>query len=323
MNNQITKKEISIVIPVYNEEKNIQELYKRLSTVMNEVTHNYEIIFCNDGSIDTTQDQLKLLAETDKKVKVITFSRNFGQQAAITAGLDIATGEKIITMDADLQDPPELIPEFISKADAGYDVVYGVSEKRNDPYLRKALFHCYYFTMDKFCGQKFPRNVGIFALMKRPVVDTLLQVSERNRFVPALRSWVGYNQTGIPYSKPPRFAGKETQSLSKLFRMGTDALFSFSYVPLRITTILGLVVSFIAFLAILNVLYQKLFAGTAILGWSSPLVSTLFIGGVELIMLGIIGEYLGRIYDEVKRRPHYVISHKINFEESDNQYLSK
>lgn len=307
------KKEFSIVIPVYNEEGNIPELYRRLSTVFAEINKPYEIIFCNDGSNDSTPELLKELAQKDSTIKIVTFSRNFGQQAALTAGLEHATGDSIITMDADLQDPPELLPQFIEKAQEGFDVVYGISEKRDDPFFRKTLFHTYYFVMDKFCSYKFPRNVGIFALMNRRVATTLLQVSERNRFVPALRSWVGFKQTGITYHKHSRYAGKETQSISKLLRMGTDALFSFSYVPLRITTFLGLVVSFFAFLSILNVLYQKFFTGTAILGWSSPLVATLFIGGVELIMLGIIGEYLGRIYDEVKRRPHYVISEKINF----------
>lgn len=307
-------KEISIVIPIYNEEGNVSELYAQLTRVLYDITESYELIFCNDGSTDTTLHILKHIASQDEHVKILSFSRNFGQQAALTAGLELTTGNMILTMDGDLQDPPQLLPKFIEKAKEGFDVVYGVSEKRNDPPLRKVLFHIYYFVMDKLCAHKFPRNAGIFALMNRQVVDILLQVSERNRFIPALRSWVGFRQTGIPYHKPPRFAGKETQSLSKLFRMGADALFSFSYIPLRIATFAGIFVSLIAFLAILDVFYQKFISGTAILGWSSPLISTLFIGGVELIMLGIIGEYLGRIYDEVKRRPHYVISEKINFE---------
>lgn len=305
--------ELSIVIPVYNEQENIPELYKRLVSVLTKITDSYEIIFSNDGSRDLTLKIVKDLTLKDKKVKLISLSRNFGQQAALSAGLELASGKYVVSMDADLQDPPELLPEFISKAKAGFDVVYAISEKRNDPPIRKFLFNSYYFVMDKFSSYKFPRQVGIFALMTRPVVNTLLEISERNRFVPALRYWVGFRQIGITYEKPKRFAGKETQSLSKLFKMGIDALFSFSYIPLRLATYLGLVVSFLAFLAIINVLYQKFVTNTAILGWSSPLVSTLFVGGVQLIMLGIIGEYLGRIYDEVKKRPYYVISEKINF----------
>lgn len=305
--------EISIVVPVYNEENNIPELYKRLTEVVSRMTKSYELVFCNDGSNDSTLELLKIIASKVKNVRVVSLSRNFGQQAALMAGLEAAIGDIVITMDADLQDPPELLPKFLEKEREGFDVVYGVSEKRDDPPLRKLLFSIYYFVMDRLSAFKFPRNVGIFALMRRPVVDILLLVSERNRFVPALRSWVGFKQIGISYHKPPRFAGKETQTLSKLFRMGADALFSFSYVPLRVATYLGLIVSFFAFLAILDVLYQKFIAGTAILGWSSPLISTLFIGGVELVMLGIIGEYLGRIYDEVKRRPYYVVSERIGF----------
>jgi polyisoprenyl-phosphate glycosyltransferase len=305
--------QISVVIPVFNEEGNVEELYRRLTQVLNSVTDSYEIITVNDGSQDTTLSKLLDLQCKDKRLKIINFSRNFGQQAAITAGLEASSGEIVATLDADLQDPPELLPEFLAKLDQGFDVAYGVSVKRNDPPLRKFLFDSYYRVMDRLSPIKFPRHVGIFALMKRRVVEVLLAMQERNRFVPGLRSWVGFKQTGIPYEKPKRFAGKETQSLAKLFKMGFDSLFSFSYVPLRLATYLGLLVSSFAFLVIVQVLYQKLIAGTAILGWASSLTATLFIGGVQLVILGIIGEYLGRIYDEVKRRPYYIISDKLGF----------
>lgn len=310
MNN---KQKISIVIPVFNEEKNIRELYLRLSGVLGNIGLSYEIILVNDGSMDGSLDLIRIIAKEDPKIKCVSLSRNFGQQAALTAGLELASGDCIVTMDADLQDPPELIPKFFDKIKEGFDVVYGVSIKRNDPLIRKLLFNSYYFVMDRLSPIKFPRNAGIFAVMKQRVVETLLQLSERNRFVPGLRIWIGFKQVGLPYEKAKRFAGKETQTLSKLFRMGFDSLFSFSYVPLRLATYLGLLVSVVAFIIILDVLYQKLYAGTAILGWASPLVATLFIGGVQLIILGIIGEYLGRIYDEVKRRPNFIISEKIGF----------
>ena len=302
-----------MVIPDFNEEVNIDELHRRLANVLEAGEKSYEIIVVNDGSKDSTLHKLVSLQKKDKHLKIINLSRNFGQQAALAAGLDASCGSVVATLDADLQDPPELLPNFFAKLDEGYDVVYGVSTKRNDPWIRKVLFEGYYQIMDRFSPVKFPRNVGIFAAMRRSVVEVLLSMQERNRFIPGLRSWIGFKQVGISYEKPKRFAGKEAQSLSKLFQMGFDSLFSFSYVPLRLATYLGLVVSFFAFLAILQVLYQKLVAGTAILGWASPLISTLFIGGVQLLILGILGEYLGRIYDEVKRRPYYVISEKIGF----------
>ncbi len=302
----------SVVAPIYNEEGNIEELTRRLDSVLEATAKPYEIIFINDGSQDRSLDLMLLLAKKNKNIRLLNFSRNFGQQAAVTAGLEHTSGEIIVTLDADLQDPPELLTDFFKKIAEGYDVVYGVSIKRNDPPLRKFFFDSYYFIIDKLSPIKFPRNAGIFAAMRKNVVTVLLSISERSRFIPGLRSWVGFKQIGVPYEKPERFAG-QGQPLAKLFRMGFDSLFSFSYIPLRLATYLGLLVSFGAFLAILQVLYQKLVAGTAILGWASPLISTLFIGGVQLLILGIIGEYLGRIYDEVKHRPYYIISEKIGF----------
>lgn len=303
----------SVVIPVYNEEGNLAELHKQLTAVMAKLGKPYEIICTNDASTDKSLQILETLAKKDPNLKIINLSRNFGQQAAVTAGLENSSGDIVATIDADLQDPPELLPKFFQKIAEGFDVVYGVSEKRNDPPVRKLLINCYYLVMDKFSSYKLPRNAGIFAVMTKPVVTTLLAITERNRFLPALRAWTGFNQTGLSYEKPARFAGHETQSFPKLLRLGLDSLFSFSYVPLRLATYLGLFVSFLAFLALADVLLQKLVFGTAILGWASPLVSTLFIGGVQLIILGIIGEYLARIYDEVKKRPYYVVREKIGF----------
>lgn len=303
----------SIVIPVFNEEKNIPELYKRLSKVLQKLDGEGEFIFVDDGSTDHSLEIIKKLNQQDQGVKIVSLSRNFGQQAAVTAGLGESSGEIIATIDADLQDPPELLPEFLAKIDQGYDVVYGVSKIRKDPLLRKLMFALYYQVMDHLSAYPLPKNVGIFALMRRPVVETLLSINERNRFLPALRSWVGFKQIGVPYEKPKRFAGKAPQTLEKLFKMGLDALFSFSYVPLRLATFLGVLVTIMAFFVGLNVLYQKYIAHTAITGWSGPMLSIVIIGGAQLIILGIIGEYLGRIYDEVKRRPYYIIAQKIGF----------
>ncbi len=303
----------SIVIPVYNEEGNLTELHRQLSAVLKDKNRPYEMIFVNDGSKDKSLSVLLELNGKDKKVKIINLSRNFGQQAAVMAGLEAAKGEVVVTTDADLQDPPEILGQMLEKINQGYDVVYGVSKVRRDPPLRKFLFGLYYFLMCKLSSVPMPRNAGIFAVMRRPVVEALLNLPERNRFIPALRVWVGFRQLGFEYEKPPRFAGKESQNFTKLMKMGFDAIFSFSYIPLRLATYVGFAVSIFAFLVILDVLYSKLVAGTAVLGWASPLVSTLFLGGIQLLILGIIGEYLGRIYDEVKQRPYYVVAQKVGF----------
>lgn len=307
------KTKYSVVIPAYNEEKNLAELYRRLTSVLKSLDRPYEIIFVDDGSSDRSATILKSFVKKDKKIKAIFLSRNFGQQSAITAGLQSCSGEMVVTMDADLQDPPELLPEFIAKMSQGYDVVYGVSKVRKDPPLRKFLFSCYYKVMERLSSYPLPKNVGIFALMRQPVVATLLSIDEHNRWLPALRSWIGFKQTGLPYEKPPRFAGSPPQTFSKLFKMGLDALFSFSYLPLRLATVLGAGVTVMAFLIGLDVLYQKFIAHTAIIGWSGPMLSIIIIGGAQLVILGIVGEYIGRIYDEVKHRPHYIVSEKIGF----------
>ncbi len=303
----------SVLVPIYNEENNLPELYRRLIPVLSSLKEAYEIIFVDDGSLDESANVLEGLAKTDKGVKIITLSRNFGQQAAVTAGLENALGEIVITLDADLQDPPELLPQFIKKLQKGYDVVYGVSKGRHDPPLRKFFFNLYYQIMKKLSSYPIPQNAGIFAVMRQPIVASLMSMTEQNRFLPAMRSWVGFKQVGIPYEKPNRFAGKENQSFFKLFKMGFDALLSFSNFPLRWATILGLIISFIALIAIFDVLYQKFVTKAAIIGWSSTLISILFIGAVQLLTVGLIGEYLGRIYDEVKRRPYYIVSKKTGF----------
>ncbi|MBI4099910.1 glycosyltransferase family 2 protein [Candidatus Microgenomates bacterium] len=303
----------SVIIPVYNEENNLPELYRRLVAIFKSLDKPYEIVFVDDGSVDRSAKILARLARGNSRVKVITLSRNFGQQAAVTAGLENCSGEIITTMDADLQDPPELLPKLLSKIATGYDVVYGVSATRRDPPLRKFLFNSYYWLMERLSSYPLPQNVGIFAVMRRPIVETLLTLGERNRWLPALRSWVGFRQIGISYEKPARFSGRSPQTVGKLFKMGFDALFSFSYLPLRLATILGLIVTLLVFFVGLDVLYQKFVAHTAITGWSGPMLSIVIIGGAQLIILGIIGEYLGRIYDEVKRRPFYIISQKHGF----------
>jgi dolichol-phosphate mannosyltransferase len=303
----------SIIVPVYNEEKNLPELYNQLTVALEILSKPWEIVFVNDGSIDASEQIIKKLVRQDKFVKAIFLSRNFGQQAAITAGLANSSGEIVAIMDADLQDPPEVMLKLFSQLDKGYEVAYGASVNRNDPLIRKFFFNLYYQLMQKFSSYPIPPNAGIFAAMRRNVATSILTMQEQNRFLPAMRAWVGFKQVGVPYEKPNRFAGKENQSFLKLFKMGFDALLSFSNFPLRWATILGIIVSFIAVILIINVLYQKFVTGAAILGWASTLISILFMGAVQLLTIGLIGEYLGRIYDEVKNRPYYIISKKEGF----------
>lgn len=304
---------LSIAVPLYNEEQSVTELFRRLQIVLGGLNYRYEIVMVNDGSRDKTLTILEKLRTKDKRLKIVSLSRNFGREAAVTAGLDCTSGDMVVIMDGDLQDAPEFIPSLLTKLQEGFDVVYAKHEKRHDPTMRLALFKVFYFVLDRLSSFPIPTEVGTFSVLRRPVVNVLSGLTERNRYLSGLRAWVGFKQVGVYYEKQPRFAGKAPQTVGKLMKMGLDALFSFSYIPLRLATYLGLLVSAFAFLMILDVLYQKFFTQAAILGWASPLISTLFIGGVELLMLGIIGEYLARIYDEVKRRPYYVVAQKIGF----------
>lgn len=309
----MAKVEISVAVPFYNEEKNISEFYERIKKVLESLKQSYEIVAVNDGSRDGTLEKLLDISKKDKAVKVVSLSRNFGLEAATTAALEHTSGEVVVLMDGDLQDAPEFIPTLLTKIEEGYDVVFAQHNKRKDPVFRQFLFSGFYAVMDLVSSYRLPLEAGHFSIMRRNVVEVLCQMGERNRYVAGLRSWVGFKQVAVDYEKQPRFAGKAPQTLPKLFKMGMDAMFSFSYVPLRVATYLGLVVSLVAFIAIADVLYAKFVAGTAILGWASPLVAILFIGGVELLILGIVGEYLARIYDEVKKRPYYVVAKKIGF----------
>ncbi len=305
--------DLSVAIPLYNEEGTVPELYHRLTTVLKSTKLNFEIICVNDGSLDKTLDCLTALQKKDPHLKILSLSRNFGHEAAATAALEHTSGQTVILMDGDLQDPPELIPALLEKINQGYDVVFARHTSRHDPVWKKFVIGAFYLVIEKLSHYKLPTNAGIFSAMRRPAVQVLCALSERNRYLAGLRTWIGFRQIGVDYIKERRFQGAPKQSFTRLLKMGLDAVFSFSYIPLRLTAILGLLVSFGAFLAILQVLYQKFVTNTAILGWTSELISILLIGGVQLITLGIIGEYLGRIYDEVKRRPYYIVSQKYGF----------
>lgn len=303
---------ISVVTPVFNEEGNIPVLYNKLSEVLAKLTDRYEIIFIDDGSIDKTPQILKALRRKDKKVKYITFSRNFGHMSALNAGLQFATGERVVIMDADLQDPPEVITKMYRKALQGYNVVYGIKTKRKEGVVKRSLFNYYYKILDKISSYKMPLDAGTFSIIDKKVLSILKNLPERNKYFSGLRAWVGFKQTGIVYERSARLKGKPS-SLKKLFKLALDGFFSFSYLPLKAASFFGFIFASIAFVMIVFVIIGRIFFKLGIVGWASTLSAILLIGGVQLITLGIIGEYLARIYDQVKNRPEYIISDKKGF----------
>jgi len=307
---------ISIVSPVYNELEVLPEFCRRLTAVMEEYREPYEIVLVNDGSKDGTFSVMKALHTSDPRIRAVDLSRNFGHQVAICAGLDFATGDLIAIMDSDLQDPPEVLPKFFKKLREGYDVVYAVRTGRKESLFKKAAYAAFYRLLKSIANVDIPLDSGDFCVMSRRALDTLKSMPERNRFLRGLRGWIGFRQVGVEYERERRFAGDVKYTFSKLLKLAFDGLTSFSYVPLRLASILGLFMSFISFVAILIIFYLKFFtsATVPVPGWASVVVAILVLGGIQLVATGIIGEYLGRVYDEVKRRPLYVVQETLGIE---------
>ena len=299
--------ELSIVIPVYNEIENIAALYDRLIRVLEGADINFEIVFVDDGSSDESAHHLNEIGVSDKRVVVVELARNFGHQVAITAGLDFARGRGIVVMDADLQDPPEVLPQFIAKWREGHDVVYAIREHRKEGWLKRTSYKAFYRLLRRVSNIEIPLDAGDFCVMDRRVVDLLKTMPERNRFVRGIRSWVGFNQTGIPFERHARHAGSSKYTLGRLMLLALDGLISFSYVPLRIITMLGLSVSFLAMIMAVFFFVKKIIYGLNPPGFASVITSIFFLAGIQLITLGVIGEYVGRIFEEAKRRPMYVL----------------
>lgn len=310
---------IQVVIPVYNERAVLPELHARLVEVLEDLSHGYSwsVTYVDDGSTDGTVELLRKFCEEDHRVGALELSRNFGQQLAITAGLSVADADAVVLMDGDLQDPPEVIPDLVEEWEAGHDVVYAIKEDRKEGWLKRVLFDLFYRILRKLSSVDIPAHAGNFSLMDRSVVEVIDSMPERNRYISGLRAYVGGRQTGVRYERGARGAGDPRQTPGKLLKMAADAFFAFSEIPLRIATAMGGVVSVVAFVVLLNVLYQKLVSGEAILGWASVMTSILFLGGVQLLAIGIIGEYLGRVYNETKRRPPYVIAQAHNLADDD------
>lgn len=307
--------ELSVIIPVFNEEENLPALYTRLTTVLSTAVQSHEIIFVDDGSRDTSLPLLRNLVASDARVCVVELARNFGHQVAISAGLDHARGTAVIVMDADLQDPPEVLPEFIAKWREGYDVVYAIREQRKENMFKRAAYAAFYRLLQRVANIEIPLDAGDFCIMDRRVVDLLNGMPERNRFVRGIRSWVGLNQVGLAYERHARHAGRPKFTFTRLVYLALDGLVSFSYLPLRIITVLGLMVSFVSLLLALFYFITKLTVGLNPPGFATLIVAVFFLAGMQLITIGVIGEYVGRIFEEVKRRPLYVVR-RVNGRES-------
>jgi dolichol-phosphate mannosyltransferase len=299
---------LSIVTPILNEVEVIDRFYGRVRKAMDGVeSAAYELIFVDDGSTDGSYEKLVTVTKGDGVSKIIKFSRNFGHQVAITAGIDQAKGDAVVVIDADLQDPPEVIQEFVAKWREGYEVVYGVRAKREGESKMKLLTAAaFYRLLHRIIKLDIPVDVGDFRLMSRRVVDSFKELKERDRFVRGLVSWIGFKQTGVHYLRDSRFAGKTKFSYRKMIKFAVDGITSFSDVPLRMAAWLGYFTSLLALLYLCSVFVQKAL-GYTVQGWATIMVGMLFLGGVQLISLGIIGEYVGRIFNEVKQRPLYVI----------------
>jgi len=319
----------SVIVPLYNEELVIRETYKRLKNVMESIGEPYEIIFVNDGSTDNTKTIVTDICRSDSNVRLIDFSRNFGHQLAITAGMDNSCGQAIIVIDADLQDPPEVIQDMIRKWKEGYEVVYGKRLKRKgETVFKKVTAKLFYRFLNSITDVDIPLDVGDFRLIDRKVCDALKLLPERNRYVRGLISWLGFKQTGVGFVREERFAGETKYPLKKMIKFAMDAITSFSHRPLKIATYVGIIISLLSFIYLVIVIIQKLTTNTTVPGWASLTVINLFFNGVILITLGIIGEYIGRIYDETKGRPLYIIREKIGFEDelqnkADNERQNK
>jgi polyisoprenyl-phosphate glycosyltransferase len=315
---------ITVILPVYNEQDTLELLAARLVPVLDEGTGgSFEVLFVDDGSRDGSGQIVDLLHAKDPRFKAIHFSRNFGHQAALQAGLDEALGAAVIVMDADLQDPPEVLNLFIEQWRERYDVVYAIRKKRKESVWKRAAYSLFYRTMKFMAEIDVPLDAGDFCLMDRRVVDTLVSLRERNRFLRGLRSWVGFRQIGVEYERDARHAGDPKYTLRKLMGLALSGYIGFSAMPLRVATWLGLCAAGMGFLIAVWAAVSKLAGIYSPRGWASTLAVIMFLGGVQLLMLGVIGEYLSRVYDEVRQRPLYVVKSRVGFGKNDIEEIQK
>jgi len=306
---------LSIVVPCFNEQEVIPETWRRLRGLRDAI-HDcaIEFVFVDDGSRDGTLEALRAIARGDPSVRILAFARNFGHQLTVTAGIDAAAGDALVIIDADLQDPPEIIPEMLCKWREGYDVVYGTRlERPGESWFKLATARAYYRVLDRLSEVSIPLDTGDFRLISRRVADTLRAMPERDRFLRGMVSWVGFRQCALPYRRAERFAGVSKYPLGKMLRFATDGILSFSSAPLRLSVNLGLIAATLALIGILYALVLRIFTNIWVEGWTALMIAVLFLGGVQLISVGILGAYVGRIYNEIKNRPLYVVQERIGF----------
>jgi len=303
------KKKVSIVVPVFNEEAVLPELVSRLENITaGEFDYDFEMIMVENGSGDKSFEILQGLRSKDERVKIVRLSRNFGCDGAITAGLSFVKSDAAIIMNADLQDPPELIPEFLRKWESGFDIVYGIIKKRRgESFLKRMLSSLFYLIINTLTHGLFPRNASDFRLISKKVVETVNSLSETNRFMRGMIAWSGFSQVGVDFVRPARFAGESKANFRTIFKLAMNGIFSFSYLPLRMTTFLGIFMAFFSFALMIAFVIAFFAYGRIVPGHTSIIVSMLFLFGILFFILGIIGEYLARIYDEVKGRPNFIL----------------
>jgi glycosyltransferase involved in cell wall biosynthesis len=314
-------KSVSIVIPCFNEEGNLLETHRRVTQTISRAVAEYEIVYVDDGSRDETPGMLRELQSDDSHVRVVYLSRNFGHQFAVTAGLAHARGDAVVIMDADLQDPPEVVEQMIAKWDEGYEVVYGVRTDREGETRFKLLTATLFYRLIRWLSDtEIPLDTGDFRLLDRKVVDAIVAMPERDRFVRGMVSWTGFRQIGVPYRRAARFAGETKYPVTKMVRFAVDGILSFSSKPLRLSTLMGFVSAGLALLVILYALAMRLFTQRWVAGWTALIIAILFLGGAQLNSLGIIGEYIGRLYGEAKRRPLYLVRETLGMDARMERY---
>ena len=318
----MTSPKFTVIAPIFNELENIPELYHRVKDVMDRTGEPWELILVDDGSTDGSTELIRKLAENNPRVRPIIFARNFGHQIAVTAGIDYSQGDAVIIIDADLQDPPEVILDLIAKWDEGYEVVYAVREEREgETWFKRTTAALFYRLIYRITDVKIPLDTGDFRLIDRKVVHVMQQMREKHRFLRGMSAWVGFRQVGVTYKRQPRYAGETKYPFKKMFKLALNAITGFSYFPLQLATYIGFITAGLSVVAIPVVAILRLITGTALLGQATTLIVVLFFFFFQLISLGIIGEYLGRIYDEAKNRPLYIVAEGPEMPANENKSL--
>jgi glycosyltransferase involved in cell wall biosynthesis len=312
---------LSVIVPVYNEQEAVPEFQRRLKVVLDDLRRSSEVVYVDDGSTDGTLALLRDLRKGDPRVAVLSLSRNFGKEIALTAGIDHARGDAVIVIDADLQDPPELIPELIQEWQRGFDVVYATrASRRGESLIRRATAYVFYRVIQRVSRVRIPEDTGDFRLLSRRAVEALRRIREQHRFMKGLFAWIGYPQTAVPYRRDPRIAGRTKWSLWQLWNFALEGITSFTTLPLKVATYFGLTIALAAFCYAVLIVLKTLLRGDPVPGYPSLMVVLLFLGGIQLMFIGIVGEYLGRIFDETKARPLYFVA---AFEPSERAAASK